>query len=66
MTLLDPRHPFFRPLWRRVLIVALCFAWALFELVTGAPVWALLFAALGGYCAYLLLITFDPQPPDDR
>ncbi len=58
MKLLDPAHPFFAPLWRRVVIVAVTFAWAVVEALTGGPLWAVLFGAVGVYCAYQLLIAF--------
>ncbi|WP_226782994.1 DUF4175 domain-containing protein [Oceaniglobus trochenteri] len=45
-------HPFYRPLWRRIVIVGVCFGWALFELWQGAPFWAVIFAGLGALCAY--------------
>ena len=51
--MLDLEHPFFVPLWRRVLIVVLTLGWAAFEfLVTAAPFWGMLFAAIGLYCAW--------------
>ena len=52
VTILDPHHPFFRPLWRRVLTVAFPVAWGIFELVSGAVVWGLLFLLAGGYAAF--------------
>lgn len=52
MNILDPHHPFFRPLWRRVLTVAIPVAWGVFELLSGAVFWALLFLAAGGYAAW--------------
>ena len=64
MKLLDVQHPFFIPLWRRVATVALCYFWMVVELVTGGPGWALLFAALGTYCAHQFFIAFDPPDPD--
>jgi hypothetical protein len=27
----DNEHPFFRPLWRRILLVAVCVGWSIFE-----------------------------------
>lgn len=60
MKFLDPEHPFFRPLWRRIVVVALCLGWAVFEIVSGSPFWAILFGAAGVYAAWQLLITFDP------
>ena len=54
----DFSHPFFRPLWRRVLIAAFCFGWAGFEiLVAGSPVWALVFGGLGALGAYNFFVT---------
>ncbi|MEQ5872730.1 hypothetical protein J4E08_22995 [Sagittula sp. NFXS13] len=52
MRLFDPAHAFFAPLWRRVVIVALCLGWAVLELATGAVFWAILFGTLGLWCLY--------------
>lgn len=60
---LDPDHSFFRPLWRRVLVVALCLGWALFELSQGNVFWAILFGALGLYAAYVFFLDFRPRDP---
>lgn len=58
MKLLDPGHPFFRPKWRRVALVAVSFGWAGVEATLGNSGWAILFAAIGGYLAWMLLITY--------
>ena len=51
--MLDLEHPFFLPLWRRILVVVLTLGWSLVEfLVTAAPGWGLLFAAIGAYCSW--------------
>ncbi len=57
----DLDHPFFRPLWLRVLVVAACLGWAAVELVTGSPGWAIAFGALGLYSAYRFFVSFDPR-----
>ena len=57
---LDFSDPFYRPLWIRVTIVAICVAWAAFEFVSGAVFWAMLFGALGLYTAYALLLAYAP------
>jgi hypothetical protein len=62
----DLNHPFFRPLWLRVLVVALCLGWAAFEIAAGSPMWAILFGALGLYAAWGFFVAFDPREPDDR
>ena len=56
----DTRHPFFRPFWRRALATAICLGWAVFEYFNDAPLWALLFAACGGYLFIQFFIRFDP------
>ncbi|HEV7256013.1 MAG TPA: DUF3329 domain-containing protein [Mesorhizobium sp.] len=63
----DADHPFLRPLWRRVALVAFCAAWGLFELVSGSPGWALLFGGMAAYGAWLYLINYRPgeAPPGD-
>lgn len=64
MALIDPAHPFFRPRWRRVAVVAAFVGWALVEVVTGSPGWAMLFGAAGLYAAYVLL--FNDKPEDSE
>ncbi len=60
--------PFYRPLWLRLVIVALCLGWGGVELVTGSLGFAILFIAVGLYAAYRFCVTFDPDktnPPED-
>jgi hypothetical protein len=64
--LFDFNHPFFRPLWLRVLIVAACLGWAVVELAGGSPFWAILFGAIGLYAAYGFFVAFNPRPPEDK
>ncbi|MDF0600473.1 hypothetical protein P1J78_07005 [Psychromarinibacter sp. C21-152] len=61
----DLDHPFFRPLWIRVAVVAACLGWAGVELSAGAPGWAILFGALGAYSAWRFFVTFTPRDPED-
>ncbi|EPE98017.1 hypothetical protein [Rhizobium grahamii] len=61
MQLIDPNHPAYRPLWARVLIVAVCFGWALVEIITGDPFWAVLSGGAGVYAAYMLFWSYKPQ-----
>ena len=44
--------PFFLPVWRRVAVVSVAATWALVEYTAGAPVWALIFLALGFYAVW--------------
>jgi hypothetical protein len=63
---LDLNHPFFRPLWRRVAVVAVCFGWAAFEVANGALLWGALFAGLGAIAAWQFFLGFDPDKGSDR
>lgn len=56
----DLRHPFFNPLWRRLLTVALALGWGVVELTTGSPGWAIMFGAVGIWAGYVLLLTWVP------
>lgn len=61
----DLRVPFFRALWRRVLVTALTFAWAGVEMASGATGWAIAFAAAGAWCAYQFFVVWT-DPPDEE
>lgn len=62
MLLIDPNHPAYRPLWARILIVAVCLGWSVVEITTGDPLWAVLSCGAGVYAAYMLLWSYKPQP----
>lgn len=62
MQLIDPNHPAYRPLWARILIVAVCLGWSAVEFTTGDPLWAVLSCGAGVYAAYVLFWTYNPQP----
>lgn len=62
MRLIDPKHPFFQPAWRRWLLVAGPFAWAFVEFYQGSTIWAYLSAAIGGFLAVNLIFQW---PKDD-
>jgi hypothetical protein len=53
--------PFFRPLWLRIMLVLVTGGWALFELLSGSPGWALLFGAAAVYAGYGFFVAFDPD-----
>lgn len=64
MRLIDPHHPFYRPAWRRYLIVAAPFVWAGVEWSSGNTTWAYLFAAIGGYLAWNLVLNWRSDSKD--
>ncbi|MCU0830642.1 MAG: DUF3329 domain-containing protein [Rhizobiaceae bacterium] len=62
---LDADHPFFKPVWRRWVVLAACFGWAGVELYNGAHVWAALFGGAGAYAAWeLFLKPRNTRPPE--
>lgn len=56
---------FFIPVWRRILVVAVTLVWALFELIMGGPIWAIVFLVIAIYCAHQFFIVFDPVKKDE-
>jgi len=62
MKLIDPEHPFYQPLWRRVAIVAVCGVWFAAELVLwGDPLFIPIAGGLTAYTAWMLLVTWKTQ-----
>lgn len=45
-------HPFFAPVWIRVVTVLVAITWGLFELSTGAVFWSVVFIGIGVICAW--------------
>lgn len=54
----DNQHPFFRPLWIRILVVAICGLVAAWDLYNGDYVWALIFGGLSGYAVYVFFVAW--------
>ena len=59
---LEVRSPFFRPIWRRVLVLGLTVIWTGFEFVRGAPLWGVFFAAAALYLAWAFFWSFEDGP----
>lgn len=62
--MIDPNHPFYDALWRRVLIPAVCFVWVAIELYAGEAVWAGIVAIVGLFATYKLF--FDRKASEGR
>lgn len=56
----DLHHPFYRPLWIRVLIVAFCLGWAALEFAAGAPSWGVLFGGIGLWAGWRFFLAAPP------
>jgi hypothetical protein len=54
----DAEHPFFRPLWRRIAVVAFCAVWAGWEYWNGQPMWATIAGGMAAYAAWVFLLTY--------
>ncbi|HTO33869.1 MAG TPA: hypothetical protein VL202_22245 [Pararhizobium sp.] len=61
MKFIDPDHPFYRPLWVRLLIVISCSAWTAVEFYNGENTWGMIFLAVSTYTACVLIIFFKPK-----
>ena len=55
----DLRHPFFKPAWRRAVLVAICLGWATFEFVSGEAFWGVFVGGAGLYCAWAFFLSED-------
>lgn len=59
----EQQHPFYKPLWRRVAIVAAVAAWLVFELwQANSSLWIAISGGMFVYAVYTFLITW---PKDD-
>ncbi len=61
----DQDHPFFRPLWRRIALVAFCAAWAIWEVQRGEAFWMTIAVGMTAYAAWTFLITY-PKPDEQK
>lgn len=56
----DNQHPFFRPLWRRLAVIAVCVVWSAIEFAVGTPFWGTLLAGMAVYAVWTFLISYKP------
>lgn len=62
----EQQHPFYKPLWRRVTLVAVIALWLGFELYMGSSgLWIAMPAGMLAYAIYIFFITWpkDDDPP---
>ncbi len=59
MKIIDPNDPFYRPLWRRIVLVGVLAGWAAFELlITREPIWMTVSSGLFLLAAWIFLIAW--------
>ncbi|MER8975253.1 MULTISPECIES: DUF3329 domain-containing protein [unclassified Mesorhizobium] len=61
----DSEHPFFRPLWRRVAVVAVCLVWSVIEFATGTPFWGVIALGFAGYAVWQFFYPYKPADEDE-
>ena len=64
--MLNLRHPFFNPFWRRLAVVAVCFLWGIVEMSTGAVFWAVIFLGLGAVAGYVYFLDWEDIPEEEK
>ncbi|MGF6256247.1 hypothetical protein [Ensifer sp. LBL] len=58
---IDPDHPFYRPLWIRLLIVGFCGVWTVVEFLGEQTMWGMIFLAVTAYASAALLVFYKPS-----
>ena len=61
--LIDFRHPFFRPMARRIVVFGVVAAWTVFEFVGGSVAWGVFFAALSAYVGWGFFLSGQADEP---
>ncbi|OBQ67439.1 DUF3329 domain-containing protein [Mesorhizobium erdmanii] len=61
----DYEHPFFRPLWRRVTVVAVCVIWSGIEFATGTPFWGVIALGFAGYAVWQFFYLYKPAEQNE-
>lgn len=60
----DHEHPFFRPLWRRIAIVAVCAIWAALEWAANSQFWGMIASGFTAYAIWQFLYLYKPIEPE--
>ncbi len=63
----DLQIPFFNALWLRLLLTAALLAWTGVEIATANAFWAILFGAMGLWCAWSFFVIWKgPYAPQEK
>lgn len=66
MKIIDTDHPFYRPLWRRLLLVAVCAAWTAVEFYNNEQTWGTIFLVVTAYVFANLILFFKPSAATEK
>ncbi len=55
-------HPFYKPLWRRVAIIATTAIWFCFEMLVNDGMWTVIAGAFFAYSVWAFLVTYPKTP----
>ncbi|HET8726927.1 MAG TPA: DUF3329 domain-containing protein [Alphaproteobacteria bacterium] len=59
-------HPWLQPLHRRVLVMAVCVGWLVFEVIQQDPLWLFIAVAATGYGTWDLFLSGNYRASGDR
>ena len=58
-------NPFYRPLWRRIAILVVTGAWALYDGVYArSPLWTMIWGVIFVYSLWTFIINYPKQPKE--
>ncbi|MFN4142259.1 DUF3329 domain-containing protein [Aestuariivirga sp.] len=61
----EQKHPFYKPLWRRIAIVAVVAAWLALEIYRGSEsLWIMIAAGMLAYAVYTFFIAWPKDAPE--
>lgn len=58
----DSDRAFFKPLWRRIAVTAVCALWSAFEFANGQTFWGVLTGAIAAYAAWIFFAAWTDGP----
>ena len=64
MSVFVSQVPILFPVGRRILPLAACFTWSIFDFFTARPFWRVIFGALGGFALWTLFLSAWPENAD--
>jgi hypothetical protein len=60
-------HPFYKPKWRRQVLVATTAAWAIFELLIAKDgFWTVIAIGVWAYSFWVFILNWKDAPPTDK